>query len=385
MTSMPASGARPGQLSAEEADRATTNAAATLALTLPGDTVLYLLLPLYATTYALSLPEVGFLLAANRLIRIAGYGWVARFYAERGPRAACTLAAVGAAIATLSYATMSGVWALLLARLIWGLSFAAMNIANNALPTADMAGAARRSGWARSIVAAGPTVGLLVGAVLAELYGPRIVFWALTAVAMFAPFFARRIPSTPDGYERGGPRFAWPGALSIWAFAMGFTLDGLFVFGLSLLAVKTMTQGAVIAAGFALALRYVAEIVLSPAAGTLAARFGAARLLIQFSLVSAAGLLLLAGDGAVLWFGVLATVVLRALLQPLPAPVVAEAYPGAARVAALARQSTWRDVGAGAGPLVAGFLFPVAPVIAIYGGAAIMLAAASVWLAMQRR
>jgi hypothetical protein len=166
---------------------------------------------------------------------------------------------------------------------------------------------------------------------------------------------------------------------------MGFTLDGLFVFGLSLLAAQSMPQGAVIAAGVALALRYVAEIVLSPVAGRLAARFGAARLLIQISIASAVALVLLAGDGVVLWIGVLVTVVLRALLQPLPAPVVAEAYPGAARVAALARQATWRDIGAGAGPLVAGLLFPVAPVIVIYGGAAALLAAASLWLAMQRR
>jgi MFS family permease len=385
MTSTPAPGGKPGELTAEEADRATTNAAATLALTLPGDTVLYLLLPLYAATYALSLPEVGFLLAANRLVRIAGYGWVARFYAERGPRWACTLAAVGAAMATLILATMSGVWLLLVARLLWGLAFAAMNIANHALPTSEMAGAARRSGWARSIVAAGPTVGLLVGAVLAEFHGPRIVFFALTAVAIVAPLFAKRLPSTPDGYQRVGPRFGWPGALSVWAFAMGFTLDGLFVFGLSLLAAQSMPQGAVIAAGLALALRYVAEIVLSPVSGSLAARFGAARLLIQISIASAVALVLLAGDGVMLWLGVLVTVVLRALLQPLPAPVVAEAYPGAARVAALARQATWRDIGAGAGPLVAGLLFPVAPVIVIYGGAAALLAAASLWLAVQRR
>ena len=60
-----------------------------------------------------------------------------------------------------------------------------------------------------------------------------------------------------------------------------------------------------------------------------------------------------------LWVAVLAAVVLRALLQPLPAPVIAEAFPGAERVPALARQATWRDIGAGTGPLAAGVLFPV--------------------------
>jgi hypothetical protein len=37
-------------------------------------------------------------------VRIAGYGWIARFYAERGPRAACLLAALGSVLATLGYA-----------------------------------------------------------------------------------------------------------------------------------------------------------------------------------------------------------------------------------------------------------------------------------------
>ena len=68
------------------------------------------------------------------------------------------------------------------------------------------------------------------------------------------------------------------------------------------------------------------------------------------------------------------------LLLPLPAPVVAQAYRGAARVPALARQATWRDIGAGARQLAAGFLFPVLPVTTIYLGAPVALAAASLML-----
>jgi hypothetical protein len=53
------------------------------------------------------------LLAANRLVRIAGYGWVARFYAERGPRLACLLAALGSVLSTLGYGLLSGILSLL--------------------------------------------------------------------------------------------------------------------------------------------------------------------------------------------------------------------------------------------------------------------------------
>jgi hypothetical protein len=51
------------------------NASFTLALTIPGDTLLYLLLPLNHAVFGVSLTEAGLLLAANRLVRIAGYGW----------------------------------------------------------------------------------------------------------------------------------------------------------------------------------------------------------------------------------------------------------------------------------------------------------------------
>ena len=123
------------------ADRASRDAALTLGLGLPGDTVLYLLLPLYAAEFGVSLPEAGVLLAANRLVRIAGYGWVARGYERFGPRAACIAAALGAAASTLGYALLSGLFPLLAARLLWGLSFAALNIATQALATAEAHGA----------------------------------------------------------------------------------------------------------------------------------------------------------------------------------------------------------------------------------------------------
>ena len=371
-------------MEAQQADRATFNSSMTLSLALPGDTLLYLLLPIHAATFGVSLPEVGLLLAANRLVRIVGYSWVANFYARRGARAACLLAAGGAAVSTLGYALFTGVWALLLARLLWGISFAAMNIAVHALPTSERSGATRRSGWSRSIIAAGPMIGLVGGAVFSGIVGPRLVFAVLAGVALIGLVFAWRLPLGVEAVVSSGPRFAWPGPISVWSFCMGFALDGLFIFGLALLAKSTMPEGAVIAAGLAMALRYFLEIVLSPVGGVIAGRVGARLLLVLLSFLAAAGLCLFGVGGDFLWVGALAVITLRALLQPLPAPVVAEMFPGPARVPALARQATWRDIGAGAGPLAAGLLFPVLAPMAIYTGGAILLASASIWV-MRRR
>jgi hypothetical protein len=95
-------------------------------------------------------------------------------------------------------------------------------------------------------------------------------------------------------------------------------------------------------------------------------------MLILLSLISAAGLGLI-GVGA-LWFGAIGVVALRGLLQPLAPPVAASLVPPQERVGALARLATWRDLGAGLGPLIAGALLGVAPHWLLYGSAAVALA-----------
>ncbi len=360
------------------ADRQSRDASITLAFTLPTDTVLYLLLPLYVASFGVTLAEAGLLLAANRLVRIIGYGWVARGYETHGPRLACIGAVLGSAAASLGYALLPGVWWLLAARLTWGLSFAAMNIATQALATAVPEGAVRRSGRSRAIIAAGPMVGLIGGAILAEFAGPNVVFIVLAGVALLGLPFAWRLPGGHGQKVRGGPRFGLPSRLDVWSFTQGMALDGVFVIGLSVLAAAAMPQGAALAAGGALALRYVSEIALGPVGGVLGERFGAQRMLILLSVASALGLAAV-GAGA-LWFGVLAVVGLRGLLQPLPAPVAASLVPAAERVAALARLATWRDLGAGLGPLAAGVLLPVLPTGLVYGGTAAALLVVSLML-----
>ena len=366
------------------ADQNSRHASLTLAFAQPGDTLLYLLLPLHHDAFGVTLAEAGLLLAANRLVRIAGYGWVAQFYGSRGPRAACLLAAAGSLISTVGYGLLSGVWPLLIARLVWGLSFAAMNIATQALATAELHGAARRSGRMRSIVAAGPFLGLVIGAGVDQLVGPRAAFLVLAVAALVAPVFAARLPGEGEGRPPPGrPRFRLPSRLDTWSFIQGMTLDGLFVIGMSVLAAGALPSYAALAAGAALALRYVGEIALGPAGGALAERFGPRRVLTLLSLSTAIGLAVI-GLG-LLWLGALLVVCLRGLIQPIPGPVVALENPGTERVPALAALATWRDLGAGTGPIIAGALLPMVSHRALYGGAALILAASALAVARVRK
>jgi hypothetical protein len=88
---------------------------------------------------------------------------------------------------------------------------------------------------------------------------------------------------------------------------------------------------------------------------------------------------MLVGFGAGwLWSCAAAIVVLRALQLPLVAPLVTQRNPGPERVQALAANSVWRDIGAGAGPLLAGSLLPIVPSVWMYSVAALLLAVSAV-------
>jgi predicted MFS family arabinose efflux permease len=373
MTPPAAAGASTESLPATDAH--SRRAAAVMALSLPCDVVLYLLLPMFTADFGVSLAEAGVLLAANRLVRIAGYGWVVRFYARRGDRFTSTLAAAAATVCALGYATLSGFWLLVPLRLLWGLSFAALNLSTQTMATADPRGVARRNGRSRSVIAIGPVLALPLGALMAEQWGPRAIFFVLALAGLASTAVARGLPDQPHPMPARSRRLRRPDSLDTWSFLEGFTLDGLFIIGLSYLGKDMMPSGSIVIAGVVLAARYMGEIVLSPMGGRMAERFGPVRLLVWLSMLTAAALV---GFGAGwLWACAALLVILRALQLPLLPPIVALRAPGAGRVQALAAQAVWRDIGAGTGPLLAGLILPLAAPIWIYSVPALLLALAA--------
>src|SRR5260363_7819 len=293
-------------------------------------------------------------------------------YAKRQPSnlwACCT----AASLCTLGYATLAGFWGLLMARLLWGVSFAALNISRQALITAEPAGASRRSGRSQSIVAVGPLLGLLGGAFLSQWLGPRAVFFLLTAVALLGLLFALQLPAGAVGpYPKSPKKFRWPKPLHLWSFVQGLALDGFFTTSLSVLSAQALPENAALAAGAVMALRYLGNIVLSPLGGYMAGRWGAENQLLGLSFAAAIAML---GIGLEwLWISAVAVVILRSLVIPMVSLIVAMQNPGPARVEALAACTVWRDLGAGIGPMLAGALLPIGSNLILYTGAAAMIA-----------
>jgi MFS transporter, DHA1 family, inner membrane transport protein len=256
-----------------EPDRHSRYAALALGMALPADTLLYLILPMYASAFGVSLLEAGILLAANRLVRIAGYGFVARFYARHGDRRTCSIAVSVAAVCALGYATVTGFVALLIFRLMWGLSFAALNLATQVLATAEAKGAAQRSGRSRALTALGPMLALPLGAASAFWLSPQLFFFVLAVIALAGLWVTQKLPQAPhDAPQVAQAPRKLPNSLDTWSFVEGLVIDGLFIIGLSYLGRELLPGNPVLVAGFLLSSRYMAEILLGSAGGKIQCR-----------------------------------------------------------------------------------------------------------------
>ncbi|WP_411389006.1 MFS transporter [Pseudomonas sp. MPB23] len=369
-------------LALRTADVTSRRAALTLALCLPSDVLLYLLLPMESQAFGITLAQAGVLLAANRLVRIFGYRHVLNFYARNGDRLTCMIAAGAATLCALGNSMLSGFAALLGLRLVWGLCFAALNLSTQVLATSEPTGAARRAGRSRALIALGPMLTLPLGGWLTLWAGPRPIFLILAGCCLVGLWMARGLPSAGhDLHSTPGRRFKWPDSVAMWSFIEGVALDGLFIFGLSIQAQKLLGGDAVLIAGALMALRYVSEMLLSPLGGHAAQRFGATSMLLLFSFLSALALTAFGSYWVIV--GAAAVLVLRALQLPLVTTLVAERNPGVMRVSALASNAVWRDIGAGLGPLLAGLLLPIASAPLVFGlaGTAIAVSAIFCWRA----
>ncbi len=345
-------------------DQASRRAAIVLACCLPSDVLLYLVLPMYAPVFGITLIEAGILLAANRVIRIVGYRYVVQLYARFGDRRSLVVASAVAALCALGNANLSGFWALVGLRLAWGLSFATFNLSTQVLATADPAGAARRTGTSRSLIAIGPMLALSVGAWLTLQYGPRAVLLLSSGLCLIGLLLALGLPRAGHELPAPGRRLRWPDRIVTWSFIEGVTLDGLFIFGLSAFSQAVLGGNAVLVAGLLMALRYLSDMLLSPLGGRAADRYGAAPMLVVCSTLTA--LFLIAFGFHWLILGAGGVLILRALQIPLVVTLVATRHPGQARLPALASNAMWRDVGASVGPLLAGVLIPLVPSTLLY-------------------
>jgi MFS family permease len=359
-----------------------------LAVALIGDALIYAVLPLYHQEFGISLAMVGVLLSLNRWIRLLANSAVARLGDRIGPHAMMIAAAAGSIVSTTLYGLGDGAALQIFARCLWGVSFAALNLATLAYAVSDRPNAGKRVGLSRAMIGVVQILSLVGGAWLCLNVGSRqvfVIFGAITSLSLVAALLLPRLPREPTAAQ--GFKLPIPHRLEVWGFMLGFAGDGVFLLTLAFLMKDSITGVApVMATAGLIALRWVVEITTGPIAGWIGDKFGAHKI----SILNGVGLVLgfaaiAAGHELV---GALLIVTTRGMFNTLvPVLVMDRSGGGRGKASVLSSQasySTWRDFGAAVGPLSAPWLFLNVPQGPLYGMLAVALAVAA-WGCLVRR
>ena len=374
-------------MSIARAERAVVvRAAIVLGLVWFGDELIYVVMPLHAAAFGISLGLVGVVLSVNRIVRILGYGWVSAASRRFGLRTLTASAALGAALSTIAYGSVLGLVPLVVARLVWGMAYAVLNVTTTAYAIGDGRGSGRRVGLNRAVSTLGPTLALSAGAWLALELRPRAVFVVLGLTGLLAIPIALTLPRelATDATKAGPAGSRWrPSSLNVLFFANA-AIEGAFAFTLSLLFAGTLPLGsALLAAGLILAFQRLMTVLLSLVGGALIDRVGPYRVLVPCVVLVVGGLLGLAHG--VLYPAAITIVVVRALLS-VTGPVLAARERSGTTVERLAAFATWVDSGLAVGPPLSGFAVARFGLPALYQTLAVGIAVALVvHLAARRR
>ena len=337
------------------------NSSAILSLVLLGDALIYAVLPVYADSFGITLGWVGVLLSANRFVRVFAYGLIARVIYRFGARQTCLGAAVVATITTAIYGIGQDPVVLLLSRILYGLTYAALVLITLSYAIELRSEAGFRVGISRTIQRIGPIFALLIGTWLVGLVGPKHVFIILAFATTLAIPLSLALPSNSQMENKNATdtSISRPQSIDILFFLQGFGVDGVFAVTISLIFAQDLSAAdAVMFGGALLALRHIGEAAAAPAFGWFADRFGARRIFIGSLFFTIVGFVSIAAGLTVT--GAIVMLIFRgALASTGPTLIVQSINTRDTVIAPLARMQAWRDLGAAFGPLLTGFALSI--------------------------
>ena len=354
-----------------------------LSISLLGDALLYVVLPVNAYLFGVSMVWVGVLLAVNRIIRTFTYGLIVQLAETIGLKNLCLVSAVMAIASTAGYGLLSGPTALIISRVIWGLSYAGLLLVTLAYAVEGSSKTATRVGLSRAVEQVGPLLALTAGTWLASVVGAKDVFLYLAGISLFCIPFALALKSPLQMVKTPKKRTKYnlllsPNSFDFSIFLMGLGIDGLFTITISLMWLDFVTpQTAIMLGGFFLAGRRLVEMVTAPLAGIISDSFGVKMPLI-FALILVILGFFLVGMGSLIIGSILIILARGALGTLYPAAV--SLLSTHSKLEPLARNQAWRDVGAALGPLGTGFLLIVISPMALHTVLSGLFIVSFIWL-----
>lgn len=337
--------------------KAPAYAALTLAFASFGDAFLYPFLPVNNVDVGVPVVWVGVLLSINRFVRIFSNGFMVDLFAKYGFRMIMIIAVATAILSTLGYSISTGVFAWLVFRICWGLSFSAMRIG-----TLGYALQQPRQGIAlgvsRSLQEAGPMLALFLAPLLLKQFDARTIFIVLSLFSLPALYFAWNLPRIEIKTHPTATRMflKLPSTFNSITLLSAIVIDGIIIVLLGILFLHyneniTLLSATTLAA-FYLGYRRVCLVVLSPAGGWMADKFGLDKIFnVSIALVILGLFILVSGwiaTGSVIVFTFYS---INAAITP---GTVSKGQINS--LASVAENATWRDIGAAIGTLTGGFL-----------------------------
>lgn len=317
-----------------------------------GDAFLYATLPVNALQMNVPVGWIGFLLSINRFVRLAANQLFAYLFNRFGFKLITILAAVFAMLTTFTYGIATGISLWITARIIWGFCFSALRISSISYSLEN-----KKQGFSlglnKGLQELGPVIALLVGPLLLQWTNPATTFFIFalaSASAIIISFYLPELKHIPFDYS-----FSFnviPSSFNLLTFLSAFFVQGILIVtitkllfspGISLIALTAI-------AGISLAYRRICTVFISPFGGMLADKFGLDKVYLTSLFLTTTGLFLIA-------IGFTKTGIITAFtFSSITAALApANAVAGASNhLKAVAANSTWSDIGAATGALIAG-------------------------------
>lgn len=278
--------------------RLVVSAGLTIGLVIMGDSLLYNLLPLEAAHLGISLPLVGILLSANRIVRLLSNAWMSAIFERFGPRLPFIGAAVLGLLATATYGAKWGFAAFFAARLGWGVAWSALRQGAYQAVWADGNDVkGRHMGLVWGIVRMGSALSVVAGGFLRDRFGYNAAVWAVICAGVLGIPVALSMRWPPAQQRDNTPRGAIAPALAdafrdrrrrlILAAGLADSLfEGVIVSTASLFvagalgghdALPDIGLGLGALGGMLLAVRWTSDLIFGPAFGALSDHLGQPR------------------------------------------------------------------------------------------------------------
>lgn len=295
---------------------------------------------------------IGFLLSVNRFVRLIANQLFGYLFNRFGFKRITMIAALFATLTTFSYGIAYGIAFWVIARVLWGFCYSALRISTISYSLQN-----KKQGFSlglsKGLQELGPIIALLAGPVLVYYTSIESTFFILalaSVAAIILSFYLPELKYVPVKYSMSFNIRLSP--FNLLTFLSAFFVQGILIVSITQLLIKE--GGSLLAftalAGVYLAYRRVCTVFISPFGGHFADKFGLNTMYLSSLFVTIAGLFLIAAGFT--RTGILIAFTFNNVTAAL-AP--ANATGGAVNhLKAVAVNSTWSDLGAGAGALIAG-------------------------------